>query len=112
MTHSFDVDIAKKFGVNAAILLQNIYFYCKKNKADNTNFRDGLYWICSSRRAFSVLFPYLSERQVKTALDKLVDNGLIAIGNYNDDGRDITLWYAVTDMGNRICGERQDKAVV
>jgi len=102
MNHSFDVDIAVKYGVNAAILLQNIYWWCRKNKANGKNYHDGRYWTYNSRRAFAELFPYLSERQIKTAIDKLIEDGLVVTGCYNKDPRDRSLWYAVTDKGTWI----------
>jgi hypothetical protein len=99
MAHSFEVDVAVKYGVNAAVLLNNIYFWCEKNRANNHNFRDGSYWTYNSRSAFVQLFPYLSERQIKTALDKLIEDGVIKTGCYNEMGRDRTMWYALTEKG-------------
>lgn len=106
MTHSFDVQIAEKYGVNAAIIFQNIYYWCEHNRANGRNEHDGLFWTYNSRKAFAELFPYLSERQIKTALDKLVEDGLIAVGRFNDDNRDRTLWYAVTKVGYCILQNR------
>lgn len=109
MYHMFDVDIAVKYGVNAAILLYNIYFWCQKNKANRRNFFDGSYWTYNSRSAFTEIFPYLSERQIKTALDKLIDDGIIKTGRYNKDARDRSLWYAMTEKGLRMvqtCSEQ------
>ena len=34
MKHLFDVDIASQYGVNAAILLENIGFWVKQNEAN------------------------------------------------------------------------------
>ena len=99
MAHSFEVDIAVKYGVNAAILLNNLYFWCQKNKANKHNFYDGSYWTYNSRSAFTEIFPYLSERQIKTALDKLIEDGVIKTGCYNKDARDRSLWYALTEKG-------------
>lgn len=99
MAHSFEVDIAEKYGVNAAILLNNIYFWCQKNKANKHNFFDGSYWTYNSRSAFTEIFPYFSERQIKTALDKLIADGVIKTGCYNKDPRDRSLWYSLTDKG-------------
>lgn len=99
MTHQFDVDVAKEYGVNAAILFQNIAFWCAKNEANNHNFFDGSYWTYNSRSAFAKLFPYFSERQIKTALDKLIDGGVIKTGCYNNDSFDKSLWYALTKKG-------------
>ena len=97
--HSFDVEIAREFGVNAAILFKNICFWIEKNKANGKNYFDGDYWTYNSKRAFSILFPYMSERQVGTALQKLIHARMIKTGNYNADKRDQTMWYALDING-------------
>ena len=99
MYHMFDVDVAAKYGINAAVLLNNIFFWCQKNKANGHNFFDGSYWTYNSRSAFTEIFPYLSERQIKTALDKLIEDDVIKTGCYNKDQRDRSLWYALTEKG-------------
>ena len=35
MEHSFDINIAKEYGITEAILLKNIYFWVKKNAIFN-----------------------------------------------------------------------------
>lgn len=102
MEHSFDVEVAEKFGVNAAILFKNIAFWCSKNKANDKNFYDGAYWTYNSVAAFKELFPYLSEKQIRTALKKLEEGEAIKTGNYNTDQRDRTTWYALTEYGSSI----------
>lgn len=99
MIHSFDIDIAAAYGVNAAIILNNMYFWVEKNKANETNFHDGRYWTYNSVKAFSKLFPYLTPRAISTALKKLIDDGLVVTGNYNKSSYDRTLWYAITEKG-------------
>lgn len=99
MNHSFDVELAVKYGVNAAILLNHIYFWVQKNRANKHNFFDGSYWTYNSRSAFAEIFPYLSERQVKTALDKLIADDVIKTGCYNKNVWDKSLWYTLTDKG-------------
>ena len=59
MIHSFDIEVAKKYGITEAILLNNINFWIEKNKANEINFYDGYYWTFNSKKAFSELFPYL-----------------------------------------------------
>lgn len=98
-SHIFDVAIATEYGLNAAIVLHHIAYWCEKNAANGRNFHDGNYWTYNSYSAFATLLPYLSERQIKTALDKLIDEGLIVAGCYNTDQRDRTRWYAVTKKG-------------
>jgi hypothetical protein len=102
MKHLFDVEIAMKYGVNAAILLENLGYWIKQNEANETNYFDGCYWTFNSRRAYAELFPYMSERQINTAFQKLIDDGLVITGNYNKIAYDRTLWYALTQKGKSI----------
>ena len=107
--HHFDIDIAEKYGVNAAIILNNMYFWIKKNEANNVNFYDGCYWTYNSVKAFCDLFPYLSKSQITTALKKLESAGVIKTGNYNKSAYDRTTWYAFTEMGNELLGIADSK---
>lgn len=107
--HHFDIDIAEKYGVNAAIILDNMYFWIKKNEANNVNFYDGCYWTYNSVKAFCELFPYLSKSQITTALKKLEAAGVIKTGNYNKSAYDRTTWYAFTEMGNKLLGIANNK---
>ena len=94
MEHSFDVEVAKEVGANAAIIYKNIQFWCLKNKVNEVHFHDGYYWTYNSKKAFSELFPYMTERQVDYALNKLIEAKYIIKGNYNKSPYDKTLWYA------------------
>lgn len=100
--HFFDIQIAKKYGINCAVILQNIWYWVRKNEANETNYYDGNYWTYNSTKAFKELFPYLSQKQIETALKKLRDEGIIETGNYNAVKYDRTLWYAVTEKGKSI----------
>lgn len=102
MEHSFNIDIAKKYGIPCAVLLKNIYFWIEKNKANGDNFYDGFYWTYNSMNAFAKLFPYLNQRQIDYALKKLIDDGILITGNYNKMAYDRTLWYAITKKGYSI----------
>lgn len=92
--NNFDTEIAKDVGVNAAILYQNIHYWCDHNRANETNEYDGLYWTYNSMRAFADLFPYLSEAQVRQALKVLEAKGYIKSGYHNKAAYDRTKWYA------------------
>lgn len=100
--HYFDINVAKIYGVNCAVLLQNIHHWIKKNEANGKNFYDGHYWTYNSAKAFTEMFPYLSQKQIETALKKLRDDGIIITGNYNEMKYDRTLWYAITEKGKSI----------
>lgn len=97
MTHSFDVELAKKYGIIKAILLEYLCFWQSTNEANNKHFYDGRYWVYNSIKAFHKLFPYLTEKQIRYALNSMIKDGLIYIGNYNKNKYDRTLWYSVSD---------------
>lgn len=103
MKHIFDVEIAKEYGVNAAIILENINFWIQKNEANEVNFFDGNYWTYNSGKAMEALFPYLTSKQIRTAVDTLVKAGLVVVGNYNENPMNHTKWYALTKKGKSIC---------
>lgn len=93
--HSFEPNIAQRVGISAAVIYQNISWWCQKNAANERNIIDGLAWSYNSVRAFTTLFPYLTAKQVRTALTVLEDEGLILVANHNTDPRDRTKWYAI-----------------
>lgn len=99
MQHSFDVEIATKYGIAEAILLNNLYFWIKHNSANETNYYDGMYWTYNSVRAYKDLFPYFGEKKLKNALSNLENEELIVTGNYNKLPFDKTKWYAITEKG-------------
>ena len=93
--HSFDPQVAIQVGLNAAVIYQNLNFWIEKNEANGHNLKDGRYWTYNSIAAFAKLFPYLTEKQIRTAIDKLLTAGLILKGNYSHDRYDRTAWYAL-----------------
>ena len=94
--HSFDPLIAKQVGLNAATIYQNILWWAERNAANNKHSHDGYIWTYNSISAFGDLFPYLTLKQIRTALTKLEDDGLIVSGCYNKSAYDRTKWYAPT----------------
>lgn len=109
MVHSFDTGIAEKYGILEALLLQNIYFWLEKNKAEGRNFHDGKYWTYNSTKVLGECFSYASERQIKHALKKLREEGILETGNYNKNAMDRTLWYTLTEKGYALfCLENTD----
>lgn len=97
MNHSFNIDIAKKYGVELAIILENMQWWIAKNKANKKHFHQGSYWTYNSVKAFSELFPYWSVHQIGRFLRRLEDEGLIVSKNFNKAGYDKTKWYTVND---------------
>ena len=105
MYHQFNTEIAKQYGLEESILLENIYFWVKKNKANNQNYHNGKYWTYNTVKAFNELFDYMTEAKIYRALKKLKDCGLIEIGEYNENKYDHTKWYTVTSKALELFGE-------
>lgn len=99
MYHSFEVELATKYGMVEAILLNHICFWIAKNKANNVHEHDGRYWTYTTVKALSELYPYLTANQVRRALEKLKEKGLIIDGEYNAKPFDRTKWYSLSDAG-------------
>ena len=106
MKHSFEVEIAKEYGINCAILLDFIHYWVSVNKANDRNFHDGSYWTYNTVKAFEELFPYMTKKQIRSTLDKLETEGLIYSGNYNNSAYDRTKWYTVTEKGLSVFPKR------
>ena len=107
MNHSFNIEVAKEYGLEESIILENIIFWLKKNQANNKHFYDDDYWTYNSTRAFTELFPYWTERQIQRILKSLEQKNLIKTGNYNKVAYDRTKWYGLTEKGKSIYAKRE-----
>ena len=92
---SFKKEDALKYGVNAALLLHNFKYWLDKNVANGSNIKDGRYWTYNSLTAIHELFPFLGITQIRGALKKLEDSGLLIKGNYNKHNYDRTVWFSL-----------------
>ena len=97
MTHQFDTEVAKEYGVDIAIVVNNIAFWLQKNKANGKHFHDGKFWTYNSTKAFAELFPYWTENQMRRILINMEEKGIIETGNYNSNAYVRTKWYTFTD---------------
>lgn len=107
--HHFSVSVAVEVGVNAAVVLENIAFWVRANRRAGRHKHDGKHWTYGSTRHFSELFDYLSEKQVRSSLDKLITCGYLKTGNFNRSAYDRTRWFTLTEKGERATQERQSE---
>lgn len=107
--HHFSVSVAVEVGVNAAVVLENIAFWVRANRKAGRHKHDGKHWTYGSTRHFAELFDYLSEKQVRGALDKLITCGYVETGNFNRSAYDRTRWFTLTEKGERATLERQSE---
>lgn len=102
---NFDPDIAKHVGVNAAIIFENVCYWVEKNRLNEKHFYDNDWWTYNSKTAFEALFPWLTYNQIRSALDKLREEGYLKVGKYNKHSYDQTMWYALGN--NEACEKTQ-----
>lgn len=102
MNHYFDVDIASLIGVHAAIVFQNIGYWVTVNGNHNQNIVNGKAWVYNTPEAFTKDFPYLTTRQISYALSKLKEAGLVETGCFNNDRKNRTTWYTLTEKGKTL----------
>ena len=82
-THSFSVELATTLGLEKTLILQH-FFYWHQANADNENmYKDNAVWFFTSRKNIMGVFPYLTERKIRSAIDELVDSGYVRKGNYS-----------------------------
>lgn len=96
MLHQFCPVVAKEFGVNTSIFLQNLAFWTEINLANNKNIRDGYCWTYNTLDAFTNLFPYFTKKMIRVVIDNALKDELIIKANYNLVQYDRTTWYALT----------------
>lgn len=95
--YQFKPDIAKKYGVDEAILIHSFAFWIGKNAANGRHAHDGRTWTYNSVAALSKLFPFWSPRQIDRIIKSCISKGALYAGNYNKSSQDRTLWYALDD---------------
>jgi len=102
VNRTFDIEIAKEFDTDTAIILHNIHFWIDLNQKNNENFIDGKYWTYNSAGKFTEVFEWLSEKQIRTRLNKLIKAGYLEEGNFNKRGGDKTKWYSLTNQSDQM----------
>lgn len=87
--------LAKKIGLNEAIILQQIHYWNRINEKNNHNFYDGYYWTYNTYEDWQKQFPFWSTRTIQRAINRLEKLKLVVSGNYNELKLDKTKWYRI-----------------
>lgn len=96
--HSFDADLAVELkSVDLAILVHHFQYWIRHNAETGRNLHEGRTWFYQTIKDIVAHFPYWSEKQVRTIIDKLVEKGVLIKGNFNKSPYDQTKWYAFKD---------------
>lgn len=97
-SHSFDVGVAKTLGLNAAVIFNHIVYWLRINAAKGHNIKEGKVWMYEKQQEIADFLEYLSLDDVKKAMVKLIDSGLLIKGNFNSNPFDKTGWYTTSDQ--------------
>ena len=97
MNHSFNVELAMKYGIEEAILIENFAFWIKKNAANGVNYVNGEYWTYNTAKALEELFPYMNLKKIQRILVKLEELKILKSDNFNKKAYDRTKWYCIVD---------------
>lgn len=90
-----DKKLAKKIGLNQAMVLQQVHYWLENNKKANRNFHQERYWTYNTMDAWQEEFPFWSKETVRRTFDKLRKMGLLVVGNFNRYKMDRTIWYSI-----------------
>lgn len=88
----FNTELATEYSLNEAVLLETIH----KLAADYPVSDDGRRWVTISVRRLTEACPYLSSKQIRTALNKLEEHGLILVETENPHPYDRTKSYSLS----------------
>lgn len=94
MHHTFDVELAKEYGIEEAILIHHFQHWISHNQKLGRNFIDGRTWTYQTIEEITAHFSYLTPKKVRYAIDTLISKEIIIKGNFNKSSMDKTLWYA------------------
>lgn len=106
MNQSFNVEYAKLYGLEEAILIEKFSFLIMENKANRNRKHDKEIEIngekvirtftYNSINALAELFPYLSASTIKRVTRRLCELGILAKA-FNTNSLDRTSWYCFID---------------
>lgn len=89
--------VAIRYGLEESIFLESIMYWWRTNKANDRNYKDGHWWTYNTIKALAEVFPWWSAKQVRRIAASCREQGALIAGEYNEDGRDRTIWYRPSD---------------
>lgn len=83
--------LAKKIGLNKAILLQQAHYWLQHT----TQVQQGKKWFYKTHEEWQEEFPFWSISTIRRAISELEKDNLLVTGNFNQKKYDKTKWYTV-----------------
>lgn len=95
--HTFDIKLAREFGIEEALLIHHFQYWIGLNKKRKKAFQEGRTWTFQTYQEIADHFPYLSYAKVRHAIDNLVKHNIIIRKNLNNNPMVKTPWFAFVD---------------
>lgn len=83
--------LAKKIGINHAILLQQMHYWLRTSKHK----KGGHTWVYNTYEEWQEQLPWLSTRGIRKLISDLERDGYIVVANHNRAKFDQTKWYRI-----------------
>ncbi len=107
MIQSYNVDIAAKYGITEAVLIQTFASLLIEDK-DNTEIHNGLHYRPIAAKTLLKLHPeFGNTKRILSTIGKLVSSDIISRGNFSTSLSN-TYWYAFTDNGLSVVSDFLD----
>lgn len=87
--------IAIKHGINAALIAEHIYSQLSQSAV----IQNDLPWTRMTQKQLTTVFPFLGKSAVKTALNKLIADGILAREQFSRRFFDHAYFYSITVYG-------------
>lgn len=112
MRHAFNTDLAEKYGIEKALIIDYFAYWVVENMRNEKNFHEGRYWVFNSASALSEKFHYISRRTMNQKLQELEADGILISGNFNKNKFDRTKWYSFRDEYAWLLDEHRSSAEI
>ena len=112
MRHAFNTDLAEKYGIEKALIIDYFAYWVVENMRNERNFHEGRYWVFNSASALSEKFHYISRRTMNQKLQELETDGILISGNFNKNKFDRTKWYSFRDEYAWLLDEHRSSAEI
>ena len=92
-----NTEVARICGTNAAAIASQLWE--SQSNPDAAFYIDGYPWVRASYKRITAYLPFLTVHMVQTAVKKLLREGVVKVGEYNESKFDRTHSYAFTGYG-------------
>ncbi len=79
--HAFDYELATIVGIEKAILLKNIAYWCSENRRRNNEqyYSNGIWWTDESLSSLATKYPYMKRPSIGRWMQELEESGWIKV---------------------------------